>query len=73
VPGVYSLPTSYGTIIEAAWADAFGKQVILVSDDPYVMTHPVIDAIMPWKLATLDDACETVIGILSAYVGGKNV
>lgn len=71
--GHYSLPTSYGTLIEAAWADMNGKQVILVSDDPYVLTHPVVDAIAPWKLDTLDDACETVIGILSAYVGGKNV
>jgi hypothetical protein len=72
-PGIYSRPQSYGTIIEAAWADAFGKQVLLVSDDPYVLTHPVVDAIAPWKLNTLDDACDTVIGILSAYVGGKNV
>jgi hypothetical protein len=72
-PGLYSRPQSYGTIGEMFWGDAFGKQVILVSDDPYVLTHPVIDAVAPWKLPTLDDACDTVIGILSAYVGGKNV
>lgn len=64
---------SYGTMIEMAWANRAGKQTILVSDDPYVMKHPVIDAVSNWKLDTLDQACEVIIGVLAAYVGGKAI
>src|ERR1700724_2613431 len=35
---------SLGTLGEIFWADAYGKQVILVSDNPTVLNHPVIDA-----------------------------
>ena len=33
---------SYGTICEIAWAYAKQKPVVIVSDDPYVHSHPVI-------------------------------
>lgn len=64
---------SYGTIVEIAWADAYGKQVILVSDDPFVLKHPVIDACVDWKLGTIDEAVDVCIGVLGGYTGGKNV
>ena len=64
---------SYGTIVEVAWARAFGKQVILVSDDPFVLAHPVIDACVDWKLGTLAEAIDVCIGVLGGYTGGKNV
>lgn len=64
---------SYGTIGEMFWADADDKPTILVSDDPYVMRHPVLDAAAGWKLDTLDEAVDVIVGVLGAYVGGKNV
>lgn len=64
---------SYGTIIEMAWAYEAGKQTVLVSNDPYVMTHPVIDVCAGWKLGTLDEAIDVFVGVLAGYIGGKNV
>ena len=58
---------SYGTIIELAWAHAKGKQTILVSDDPFVMAHPVVDVCAGWKLDTLDEAIDVIIGVLGVY------
>lgn len=45
---------SYGTIGEIFWADEADKRVILVSDDPFVIKHPVIDSAVDWKLVTAD-------------------
>lgn len=65
---------SIGTIIECAWADAYGQQVILVSDHPKIVNHPVLDACVDWKLQTLDEGIEVIIGVLGGYVpGGKHV
>lgn len=64
---------SYGTLGEIFWADRAGKQVILVSDDPDILIHPVIDAAVDWKLSTLDEAIDVCIGVLGGYTGGKNV
>lgn len=64
---------SLGTIGEIFWADAYDKQVILVSDHPKVIQHPVLDAAVNWKLGTLDEAVEVIIGVLGGYTGGKNV
>ena len=36
---------SYGTICEIAWAHAQNKPVVIVSDDPHVHDHPVIQEI----------------------------
>ena len=69
-----SMPSiSLGTVGEIFWADMAGKQVILVSDHPKVITHPVIDAAVDWKLSTLDEAIDVCIGVLGGYTGGKNV
>lgn len=64
---------SLGTLGEIFWADALGKQVILVSDDKFIMKHPVIDAAVDWKLETLDEAIDVLVGVLGGYTGGKNV
>lgn len=64
---------SLGTLGECFWADALGKQVILVSDDPFILAHPVIDAAVDWKLSTLEEAYDVIIGVLGGYTGGKHV
>lgn len=64
---------SLGTMGEIFWADAYDKRVILVSDDPFVNEHPVVDSAVDWKLDTLDDAIDVLIGVLGGYCGGKNV
>lgn len=65
---------SLGTLLEIAWADAYDKQIILVTDEPKILNHPVLDATVDWKLETLAEACEVINGVLGGYVrGGKNV
>jgi hypothetical protein len=64
---------SYGTLGELFWANAFGKQTILVSNDTFVMKHPVVDAAAGWKLETLAEAVDVIVGVLGGYAGGKNV
>lgn len=64
---------SLGTLGEVFWGDAFNKQVILVSDDAFVNNHPVVDSAVDWKLETLDEAIDVLIGVLGGYCGGKNV
>jgi len=64
---------SIGTLGEIFWADMAGKQVILVSDHPKIIAHPVLDAAVDWKLTTLDEAIDVILGVLGGYTGGKNV
>lgn len=64
---------SLGTVGEIFWADMAGKQVILVSDHPKILMHPVIDAAVDWRLGTLEEAIDVCIGVLGGYTGGKNV
>ncbi len=64
---------SYGTIQEAALAFGYGNPAVLVSDDPEVFNHPVVNALAGWVLPTLDDAIEVLGGVLGGYTpGGKN-
>ena len=67
------LPFSIGTLGEIFWAEAYGKQVILVSNDERLLKHPIISLLVGWQLDTLDGAVDTCIGILGGYVGGKNI
>ncbi|HKI62869.1 MAG TPA: nucleoside 2-deoxyribosyltransferase [Mariprofundaceae bacterium] len=65
---------SIGTVCELAGAHFINKQTILVSDDEFVRSHPVLDAMSGWVLDNLDDAIEVCVGVLGAYTpGGKNV
>lgn len=58
---------SYGTIIELAWAHMIGKPTILVTDDPAVREHPVVNVCAGWLLGTLDEAAEVLVGVLGDY------
>lgn len=58
---------SYGTIGEMFWANALGRMTLLVTDDPYVEGHPTLDCAANWKLRTLDEAVEVIVGVLSVY------
>ena len=79
--GIYYLPVpedgrhqSWGTMQEMAWAYVLGKPTILVSDDPEIRAHPVINANSSWAVDDLSEAMDIVVGILGGYVeGGKNV
>jgi nucleoside 2-deoxyribosyltransferase len=64
---------SFGTVGEMFWMNGDGKQTILVSDDPFIRGHPVIDAASNWKLETFDEAVDVIVGVLGAYAGGKHV
>jgi nucleoside 2-deoxyribosyltransferase len=58
---------SLGTIIELAWATAFGKPTILVTDYPLLQAHPVVQANASWLLTDLDEAFEVIEGIFGVY------
>lgn len=61
------LTFSKGTLIELAWAHAFNKPTILVSDDPGTVNHPVVQSCAGWVLDNLDDAYDVIVGILGDY------
>lgn len=58
---------SYGTLGELFWANALRKMTLLVSDDKRIMGHPTIDCATNWKLSTLDEAIEVIVGVLAVY------
>jgi hypothetical protein len=58
---------SVGTISELAWAAMINKPTILVSDDPRITDHPVIDSNAGWILPTLDMAIEVIVGVFKDY------
>jgi len=58
---------SIGSIIEIAWADAFGKPVMIVSDDTTLKKHPVLEGCWDWWLDNFDDAYDTIAGLFSIY------
>jgi nucleoside 2-deoxyribosyltransferase len=58
---------SVGTLCELAWAHALRKPTILVSDFPFLLEHPVVQANASWILSTLDEAVEVIVGVLGDY------
>jgi len=60
-------PLSKGTLIELAWANAYGKPTILVTTEPSLIEHPVVQACASWIVPTLDDAFEIIAGVLQVY------
>lgn len=58
---------SVGTLIELAWAHALRKPTILVTDYPFLLEHPVVQANASWILPTLDEAVDVIIGVLGDY------
>ncbi len=67
-------PWSVGTLLELGWARAWNKPAILVTDDPYLLEHPVMNACAGWMVPTLEEAEDIVVGLLGGYTpGGKYV
>ncbi len=62
---------SYGTIIEIGWAIGMRKPLLLVTDDPLVRDHPLIQANVPWVFPDFEPALETLIGLGEIYVTGQ--
>lgn len=58
---------SYGTVGEIAMAYMIGKPVVLVTDDPRLADHPLVQLWARWILSSLDQAVELTIGTLDAY------
>lgn len=58
---------SMGTLIEIGMAHALNKPVIIVSGEPDINFHPVIQHCASWRLTDIDDAVEVVIGVLGDY------
>ena len=64
---------SAGTLLEIGWAKAHARPVVLVTQDPIFMKHPVLQWCCGWHYETLKEGLAAVVGLLSGYVGGKNV
>lgn len=47
---------SIGTMIEAGWADAFRKPVVLVRENDSIHRHGMLDSIATYAVDTLDEA-----------------
>lgn len=58
---------SYGTVTEIAWANSFGKPVILVSDDAIISTHPDIQ-MQVQQVGSLEIATQLIVDLLKGYV-----
>jgi nucleoside 2-deoxyribosyltransferase len=63
---------SYGTVMEIAWTMMLNKPLIIVSDDDYLKTHPLISHNTGWLLDDLSEAVEVINGLFTEYVGIKN-
>ncbi|TKB87569.1 MAG: hypothetical protein E8D43_00890 [Nitrospira sp.] len=59
---------SVGTLAELFMAFSWGKPVILVTDEPRLLEHPLVRHAAGWVLPTLDDAVELLTGLLVDYV-----
>ena len=59
---------SIGTIIEIGWAIGLRKPLIIVSDDNYLMDHPLIKHNASWRLNNLDEAIEVISGLFGDYI-----
>ena len=59
---------SYGTVIEIGWAIGLRKPLVVVSDDEYLMEHPLIQHNASWRLDNLEDAVEVITGLFGDYV-----
>lgn len=58
---------SIGTLLELGWAHVLEKPTILVTDYLFLLNHPLVQGSSSWILATLDEAVETIVGVLGDY------
>jgi len=63
---------SYGTTIEIGWAIGLRKPLIVVSDDDYLMNHPLIKHNASWRFDNLEDAADVIVGLFSDYVSPQS-
>ena len=61
---------SIGTVLETAWAYEAGKMLVVVSDRPDVLNHPLMQEQAGWMLSDLDEACELLGNVLGSYNKG---
>lgn len=59
--------TSKGTLIELAWARAFNKATILVTEDTRISDHPVVRFCAGWSVKTLEEGVTICTELLGAY------
>ena len=59
---------SLGTLAELFVAYAWGKPTILVTDDPSLLGHPLVQMAAGWVLPTLQDAEDLIVGLYGDYV-----
>lgn len=55
---------SIGTMIEAGWADAFRKPVVLVMEDGGIHEHGILGTIAAFRVSTLHDGIDVVHSLL---------
>lgn len=59
---------SVGTLVEVGWATANRIPTIVVSDDPRIVTHPLIKGNVGWIVSDLDTAVHVINGVFGPYV-----
>ncbi len=62
---------SWGTSIEIGWASAQRVPVVLVTDDPSLVKHPLVRTHVGWIVPTLELGVAVVNSVLGAYVEGE--
>jgi len=62
---------SYGTVIELGWAIGMRKPIIVVSDDPALINHPLIVDNVNWIFDNFEDALDVIHGLFDVYTGDK--
>lgn len=62
---------SYGTVIEIGWAIGTRKPIIVVTDDPVIQRHPLIEANVNWIVDNFNDAYDVITGLFVDYVVDK--
>ena len=58
---------NYGTTMEVAWFAMMQKPIVLVSDNPKIINHPLFWHGCDWITDSLDDALDIVPRILGPY------
>lgn len=59
---------SVGTCMELGWASGAGNPLVVVSDDPMVTTHPLVQGKAGWIVPRLEDGVAAVNAVLGIYV-----
>jgi nucleoside 2-deoxyribosyltransferase len=55
---------SIGTMIEAGWADAFRKPIVLVAEADNIHRHGILETVAGFHVTTLEDGIEVVAALI---------